>query len=148
MKKLLLIVFAVFSMTTLFAQDPTLQNGSVEFGETMDNTYYINYTQFITSSNFKVPPGTGYIDLKPNTQLIDDEFDNSIQNVKARENCKYLKFKAKNSGTPGTPGYFYIAYRVIDSQGNTSNTGYIQVKINWVSNPQSVMVDPCDGIQD
>ncbi len=142
MKKLMLIVVAVFSMTALFAQGPTIINGAQTCNETMDHVFYIDYMQYIKGSSFKVLPGAGNVDLIPDGQP-DAFLDAGTYTVTAREDCKYLKLKVLDDFNFPATNTYTIPFQVIDSQGNVSNTAFIYVTIKWGNNPQHVIFDPC-----
>ncbi len=146
MKKLLLMVFALFTINAIFAQTaPSLSNGSVAVSHTMNNTYYINYSQYITEGTFGVDYGIGNVDMEPKTVSIDATYENTVYEVFAREDCTYFKFQPKYELTSGA-STFYIKYTVLDIYGMQSNLGTIRVTVNWETNPQTMQFDLCQPL--
>ncbi len=140
MKKLLLIVVAVFSMTALFAQSPQVGNGSVERTESLDNVYFIDYTPFLKTKilNF----GTGYVDVDPINNGFQSVFENEYYKIIAREKCSYFKLIMKEEFDANYSTY-PVYFRVLNALGTPSNVGIISVKINWLANPQACYMEPC-----
>ncbi len=143
MKKVLFAITLFVLSTFAVNANPIILNGSVVFNQTMNNTYFIDYAQFVNPNGGTVLWGTGYIDLNTRTHRMDAMYETPNYEVKARERCDHLTFKPVLFGPNAGYYDYYLNYVVFDTNGLASNVGTIHVRIIANANSQSVQFDPC-----
>ncbi len=130
MKKLIGILFFFISVS-VFAQNPQLDNAGVTLYSNLSNTYYIDYSSYVTPGQYQVGWGSGYIDLFVLTYALDDYVDANGYQCNARSNSSILRFQPDAVGLPGTFTKYTLPYYVTDIFGNPSNIAYLYIKIYW-----------------